>query len=242
MILSGNGRAFSSGLDVPSFLRNNPIQTTKRLLERPPLPTNNDNHNDNNNNNNNNIANLAQAVAYTWRQVPCPVLCCIQGMCFGGGLQIALGADIRLATPDSQLCIMETKWGLIPDMSASVTLRELVRIDVAKELTMTGRIVSGVEAAALGLVTRTVEHPLQEAMLLANQLLDRSPDAIAAAKRLFQETYITASERQALQLETDLQQMLLPSWNQMAASGRNFGWNVPYKKRNPTTTTGSSKY
>jgi enoyl-CoA hydratase/carnithine racemase len=101
------------------------------------------------------------------------VIAAIHGKCFGGALQIALGADIRLATPDASLSIMEAKWGLIPDMSASVTLRELVRIDVAKELTMTGRIVTGEEAARLGLVTRCVTDPLQDATTLAQEIVAR---------------------------------------------------------------------
>ena len=116
VILSGKGRAFSTGLDVKAILKSNPKKTMDRLLERP-LGCN---------------GNLAQDVGYLWRDLPVPVICVLHGMCFGGGMQIALGADFRFATPDCKLSIMEAKWGLIPDMSASVTLRELVRADVAK--------------------------------------------------------------------------------------------------------------
>ena len=133
-------------------------------------------------------------------------------MCYGGGLQIALGADFRLATPDSQWSVMESKWGLVPDMSASVTLRELIRIDVAKELTMTGKVLSGTQAAELGLVTRCAEDSLAEAQTLAEELTKRSPDSVAVAKELYQKTWIDMSEQEALQLETDLQRKLLKSW------------------------------
>jgi len=137
---------------------------------------------------------------------------------------------MRFCTPDCQLSVMESKWGLIPDMSGSITLRELVRIDVAKELTMTGKVISGAEAAELGLVTRCVDDPMKEAIQVAKQICERSPDSVAATKRLFQETWV-APEQRCLNLETQLQRQLLASWNQGAASARNFGWNMPYAKR-----------
>jgi len=222
VILRGEGRAFCTGLDVKAVL-NNPHQQTQRLLERPSgygKPGNE-------------IGNLAQDVSYLWRELPVPVICVLQGMCYGAGLQIALGADFRFATSDCKLSIMETKWGLIPDMGAAITLRELVRIDVAKELTMTGRIVSGDEAAVLGLVTKVCGDPLQEAKDFAKELIKRSPDALASTKELYQSTWM-ASEAECLEVETSLQQKLLASWNQLAASGRAFGWEVPYFNRKET--------
>jgi enoyl-CoA hydratase/carnithine racemase len=216
VILSGNGRAFSTGLDVKSILRNNPNASIERLLER------------------NGKSNLAQDVGYIWRELPIPVIAALHGMCFGGGLQLALGADIRLATPDCKLSIMEAKWGLIPDMSASVTLRELMRIDVAKELTMTGRVFSGTEAVAYGLVTRCVDDPQAEALQLAQEIIQRSPDSVSLTKELYQKTWVAASEEYSLKLETELQLKLLKTWNQLAASGRNFGLKVPYFRRKPS--------
>jgi enoyl-CoA hydratase/carnithine racemase len=117
---------------------------------------------------------------------------------------------------------MEAKWGLIPDMSASVTLRELVRIDVAKELTMTGRVVSGQEAADLGLVTRCCDDPLQEAESLAEEILQRSPDSVAMTKQLYQQTWV-APEEYCLRSKRNYRKNF-GSWNQLA-SGRNFGWS-----------------
>jgi enoyl-CoA hydratase/carnithine racemase len=222
VILSGNGRAFSTGLDVKSILRNDPNASIERLLER------------------DGKSNLAQDVGYIWRELPIPVIAALHGMCFGGGLQIALGADIRLATPDCKLSIMEAKWGLIPDMSASVTLRELMRIDVAKELTMTGRVFIGTEAVAYGLVTRCVEDPQAEALQLAQEIIQRSPDSVSLTKELYQKTWVAASEEYSLKLETELQLKLLKTWNQLAASGRNFGFKVPYFRRKPSTPPTSS--
>lgn len=214
VILSGQGRAFCTGLDVKAMAKESPLKTIERLLERPAGE----------------IGNLAQNVGYLWRDLPVPVIASLHGMCFGGGLQIALGADFRFSTPDCKLSVMETKWGLIPDMSASITLRELVRADVAKELTMTGRIVTGTEAAELGLVTRCCEDPMAEAERIALEIVQRSPDATAKAKELFQKTWV-APEEYCLKVETDLQRQLLVSWNQLAASGRNFGVSIPYFQR-----------
>jgi len=166
----------------------------------------------------------------TDRGLPVPVIACLHGMCYGGGLQLALGADLRFSTPDCRISIMESRWGLIPDMGASVTLRELVRMDVAKELTMTGRIISGTEAEKFGLVTRCVDDPMEEAMSVAREIIERSPDSVAATKELFQSTWV-ADEELCLKKETDLQLKLMATWNQIAASGRQFGVNLPYFQR-----------
>lgn len=165
VILSGQGKAFCTGLDVKTILKSNPKKTVDRLLERPSGYSSTSETTI--------YGNLAQDVAYLWRDLPVPVICVLHGMCYGGGFQIALGADFRYATPDCKLSIMESKWGLIPDMSCSVTLRELVRIDVAKELTMTGRVFDGREAASLGLVTECVEDPMARAQELATNIVKR---------------------------------------------------------------------
>jgi enoyl-CoA hydratase/carnithine racemase len=149
-------------------------------------------------------------------RVPVPVIAAIHGVCYGGGLQIALGADIRIATPDARLSVMEIKWGLIPDMSITQTLPRLVGIDVAKELTYTGRVFSGDEAASLGVVTRVAEDPLAEAMSLAREIASKSPDAVRAAKRLFDESW-NADPAESLALEASLQRTLIGSPNQIAA-------------------------
>jgi enoyl-CoA hydratase/carnithine racemase len=194
VVLHGAGPSFCSGLDVSAFA------SIDNILERPEGQR----------------ANLAQRTCTGWIDLPAPVIAAIHGNCFGGGLQIALGADVRFATPDARLSVMESKWGLVPDMGITSTLPRLVRIDVAKELTFTGRVISGTEAAALGLVTRVAEDPLAAAMDLAREIAGRSPDAVRAAKRLYDSSWHGPVE-DALLLETELQQALIGSPNQIEA-------------------------
>eukprot|EP00536_Pseudo-nitzschia_multiseries_P006252 jgi/Psemu1/303965/fgenesh1_kg.130_\ len=239
VILSGQGRAFSTGLDVKNVLKDgNPQKKIRKLIDRRSracsVPWNENHRGDDEQTLDTGrtiTSNLAQDVSILWRELNVPVIAVLQGMCFGAGFQMALGADFRYSTPDCQLSIMEGKWGLIPDMGASIFLPELVRMDIAKELTMTGRIVNGSEAANLGLVTRVCDDPMAEAEQFATQLVERSPDAIAAAKQLYHRTW-TASDDESLRTETKLQEGLLVSWNQLAASGRSaLGLDFPYIKR-----------
>ena len=137
-----------------------------------------------------------------------PVIAAVHGVAYGGGCQIALGADIRFVTPDARFSVMEIKWGLIPDMSGTQTLRNLVRLDVAKELTFTGRIVSGTEAVELGMATRLSEDPHGDAMEMAASIASKSPSAIRAGKRLLNESIIGSYE-EGLQLEAELQKTLI---------------------------------
>lgn len=201
VVLSGDGPSFSAGLDIQSFFSGESPVDMNGLIDRPTGE----------------VANLAQAVAVDWRDVPVPVIAAVHGNCFGGGLQIALGADIRIAHPDAKLSVMEIKWGLIPDMGLTVTLPQVVAQDVAKELTFTGRIVSGREADALGLVTRTADDPRAAAVELARAIAERSPDAVRAGKKLLDEAWFM-DDAPALKLETELQVPLLGSPNQMAAA------------------------
>jgi enoyl-CoA hydratase/carnithine racemase len=162
------------------------------------------------------VPNRFQRVAYDWLMLPVPVIAAVHGNCFGGGLQIALAADIRIATPDARLSVMEVKWGLIPDMSLSQTLPRLVGIDVAKELTFTSRVVDGEEALKLGLVTRLASDPVAAAYELASEIAGKSPDAIRGAKRLLNVAWdLPAVE--GLALEAEIQRQLIGSPNQLAA-------------------------
>jgi len=208
VVLRGAGRAFCAGLDVKSVMH--PLRAKENWAELLGRVENEP-------------ANLAQAVSYLWRSVPCPVVCAVHGACFGGGFQIALGADVRIAAEDACLSVMEAKWGLIPDMGATVALRELTRRDVALELTTTGRVVPAREALALGLVTRVVAgSAYDEALDVARRIAAGSPDAAAAAKQLWHAAYDgpmgAPAERELLRLETDLQERLLGGWNQVACS------------------------
>jgi enoyl-CoA hydratase/carnithine racemase len=196
VVLHGEGPSLCSGLDVASVMSAGLDRLVERVRGGSP--------------------NWAQRPAYDWIRLPVPVIAAIHGNCFGGGLQIALAADIRFATPDARLSVMEGRWGLIPDMSITRTLPRLVGIDVAKELTYTGRMISGREAHALGLVTHLSDDPLAGARHLATEITGRSPDAVRGAKRLFDEAW-TGSAEETLALEAEIQRRLIGSPNQLAA-------------------------
>jgi len=198
VVLGGAGRSFCSGIDLASLAAADGGLDGVRaaLAEAPP--------------------NRFQLPAYGWLTLPVPVIAAIHGNCLGGGLQIALAADIRIAAPDARLSVMEVKWGLVPDMSLTRTLPRLVGIDVAKDLTYTGRVVSGTEASELGLVTRLDDDPLAAAGTLAAEIAGRSPDAIRSAKRLLDSSW-TAEADETLALEAELQSALIGSPNQLAA-------------------------
>jgi enoyl-CoA hydratase/carnithine racemase len=185
VVLSGEGRSFCSGLDFSSFqaMAGGERPAAAKLSDaaaermangfadikvREPGK----------------ITNLFQQACYAWSEVPVPVIAAIHGHALGAGIQLALASDIRLATPDAKLSVLEIRWGLVPDMTGIPQLVRLVGLDVAKELTWTGRMVSGEEAAALGLVTRTSDDPYKEAMGLATELAGKNPFAIRAGKRL----------------------------------------------------------
>jgi enoyl-CoA hydratase/carnithine racemase len=171
-------------------------------------------------------ANRAQLAAWVWREVPVPVIAAVHGYAYGGGLQIALGADIRLVAPDAQLSVREIHWGLIPDMAGPTILRELVRLDVLKELTFSGRIVDGREAVALGLATRVSEHPLDDALRMAREIAGRSPDAIRAGKKLLDSVW-RVGVAESLKLEETLQLSLMGTPNQVESVKANFEKRVP---------------
>jgi enoyl-CoA hydratase/carnithine racemase len=158
--------------------------------------------------------------------MPVPVIAAIHGVAYGGGLQIALGADIRIVHPEAKLSVMEIKWGLIPDMTGPQTLRHLVGLDVAKWLTFTGRTVSGSEAVALGLATRVSDEPHAAALDLARDIASKSPDAIRRAKQLLNATSRLDHDA-GLRLEASLQTEILGSPNQLEAVAANLARRPP---------------
>lgn len=203
VVLSGEGRGFCAGLDFSSFqamASGGGASLSSRLGERSGgRPT-----------------NLAQRAAYGWAELPVPVIAAIHGVALGGGLQIALGADIRIVAPDAALSVLEIRWGLVPDMSGTYTLRQLVGADVAKELTFTGRMVSGQEALALGLATRVSADPRAEALELGHRIAGSNPHAIRAAKRLLNQSGTVPLERQ-LRDESSEMKALIGTPNQIEA-------------------------
>ena len=209
VVLSGEGPSFCAGLDWKAFMMGGEAMRDKLLSWTEDR-----------------LGSLAQRVALVWTEVPAPVIAAIHGACIGGGLQIALGADLRLVHPEAKLAVREIEYGLIPDMSISVTLSKLMRIDVAKELTFTGRAVDGREAVALGLATRLSETPRAEALELAKQIAANSPHAVQAAKQLWNRA--PGLEREAaLRLETELQVPLIGSANQLEAVQARFMKRTP---------------
>jgi enoyl-CoA hydratase/carnithine racemase len=190
VVLSGAGIDFCSGLDVKSAMHDR--RGMVRLLWKW-LPWQ---------------ANLAQRVSVGWRDLRAPVIAAIQGRCWGGGLQIALGADFRIATPDASLSIMESKWGLIPDMGGTLALRELLGRDQAMKLAMTAEEISGQRAFELGLVTALSDDPLAAAEAFAAQLAERSADAVQGVKRLYRKSW-SGSSGAALARETAYQVRIL---------------------------------
>jgi enoyl-CoA hydratase/carnithine racemase len=212
VVISGKGKGFCAGLDFENFalMQSGEGRKFPRLTDRYE----------------NRITNIFQHVAYGWKQLPMPVIASIHGVALGGGCQIALGADIRYCTPDAKLSIMEMKWGLIPDMSASQTIRDLVSIDVAKELIFTGKTISGEDAARLKLVTRVCEKPLEEAMALAREIASKNPDAVRAAKKILNEVWHGDSAR-GLLMESELETALMGSPNQLEAISANFAKREP---------------
>jgi enoyl-CoA hydratase/carnithine racemase len=200
VVLHGEGRAFCAGLDMGSL--QGIAGSAAGIGDLVPRT--------------HGLANFWQQVAWGWRELPVPVIAAVHGVAFGGGLQVALGADVRCVHPQAKLSVMEVKWGLVPDMAGCVLLTELCRADVARELTFTGRVVSGTEAVALGLATRASEDPLADARAMARQIANSNPDAIRAAKRLLN-TATPVDAARVLVSEAFEQQRLIGSANQREA-------------------------
>jgi len=212
VILDGAGVDFCSGLDVKAIMRDR--SGILRLLWKW-LPWR---------------SNLAQRVSTGWRDLPVPVIAAIHGRCWGGGLQIALGADYRVVRPDASLSVMEGRWGLIPDMGGNLALRELVGADHALWLALSAEVIDGRRAVEIGLASALAEDPLDEARRLCGIVCERSPDAVAAVKRLFRTTW---SRRAGTLLgrETGYQARILTGRNQAVAARRQQGEERPYEPR-----------
>lgn len=204
VIISGKGVDFCSGLDVGSVSKE-PSSMVKLLWKLLPWQ-----------------ANMAQRVVHGWRKIPVPVICAIHGRCYGGATQLALGCDFRIGTPDSEYSIMESRWGLIPDMAGSATLRQIVGLDKALKLTMSSEIIPAQQAGEFGLLTEVAEEPLERAKQLAKELSVRSPDAVAAIKKLYYQIWNQQTGR-LLAKETFYQTLILANKNRSIATLRELG-------------------
>jgi enoyl-CoA hydratase/carnithine racemase len=194
VVLSGEGRGFCAGLDFGSF------QAMAGGEDRPAGGGGGGGGTASIGETDGRITHLGQQAAYVWTEVPVPVIAAVHGVALGGGLQIALGADIRIVAPDAQLSVLEIRWGLVPDMTATLMLPRLVGLDVAKELTFTGRMVEGEEAVRLGLATRVAADPRAAALELAREIAGKSPHAVRGAKRLLEGT-VTSTPAEQLEAE-----------------------------------------
>jgi enoyl-CoA hydratase/carnithine racemase len=197
VILSGEGAAFCAGIDIGFLMQAAADLDAMRAALGAESP------------------NRFQRPCTVWASVPVPVIAAIQGQCFGAGLQLALGADLRIAAPDAELSVMEAKWGLIPDMGITQTLPRLMRADRALDLMLTARVVSGEEGVALGLVTWTDPDPLAAARAYAERLCAVSPDVLAGAKRLAAAAW--APDPAGLALEAAVQAALIGGPHRMEA-------------------------
>ena len=175
VVLSGEGSSFCAGLDFAtmSALAGGGERAADRPAEGNPGEMKDGR-----------ITHLGQQVCWVWQEVPVPVIAAVHGHALGGGIQIALGADIRIVHPDTQMSVREIHWGLVPDMTGTMMLSQLVRADVAKELVLTARVFDGREAHQLGLVTKLSDNPYDDAMAMSREIAGRSPDAVRAGKAL----------------------------------------------------------
>ena len=202
VLMVAEGPSFCAGLDFKSFMAGNGDLAGDGFARR-----------------DGEDANLAQRVTYGWRALPIPVIAALRGACFGGGLQLALAADVRIAEPTTRMSVMEVRYGLVPDMGLSQTIVPLVRPDVARELAYTGRVVEAEEAVRLGLATRLAEDADAEARALAEAIAEKSPDAIRGIKRLAAEAWGKPAA-EALPLEAEIQSGLIGKPAQIEAVQR----------------------
>ncbi|MCB1990538.1 MAG: crotonase/enoyl-CoA hydratase family protein [Geminicoccaceae bacterium] len=212
VVLSGEGRGFCAGLDIASFMGGGGTSEDPPVADDGPtegfglLGGRTEGR----------IANLAQQVAYTWTSMPVPVIAAVHGVALGGGIQIALGADIRIVAPDAKMSVLEIRWGLLPDMTGVQSLVRLVGLDRAKELAFTGRFLSGTEAVELGVATRVADDPRAAAHELAAEIAGKNPMAIRGMKALFNDAG-TRPLVDSFKEETRLMAELIGSPNQMEA-------------------------
>ncbi|RZG66311.1 crotonase/enoyl-CoA hydratase family protein [Acinetobacter bouvetii] len=210
VILTGEAQVFSAGIDLTDL--NNPKNTAYAAWEliKPGQ-------------------SLFQKAFLVWQELPVPVIAAIEGFCFGAGIQLALAADIRIAHPSTQMSIMESRWGLVPDMGLTRSIKGIIGLDLAKELTLTARIFDARYAKDIGLVTHLNESPLTQAQALAAEMLNRSPDALAAVKRVLDA--MEHSPNKSLRLEKIWQLKLLLGKNSKLARKKDKNPDVQFLPR-----------
>jgi len=205
-VLSGEGGSFSSGIDVANLadMASGELSPESESIESARSDLSREG------------ANRAQQLAWVWREMPIPVIAAVSGVALGGGLHIALGADIRFVAPDARLAFVEVTWGLVPDLSGTQSLRRLVSLDVAKKLILSGEAIDGRKAVEIGLCTELSDDPVEDALALARTIAERSPDAVRAAKALLN-TSAQVSVAEGLANEMNASAALMGKPNQVEA-------------------------
>ncbi len=209
VVLTGAGGSFCAGLDVAAMPKIAELARTTGFMSR-----------------SHGRSNLFQAAAMTWAELPQPVIASVEGHAYGGGFQIMLGADIRIAAPGAKFSIMEAKWGLVPDMGGMVLARRLMRGDVLRRLTYTAEVFDAGAALGWGVITEIADDPLARAQALAAMIASRSPDAVRAAKRLISDTEVMGAGDVLLE-ESAAQEALVGQPNQLEAVMAGFEKRAP---------------
>jgi enoyl-CoA hydratase/carnithine racemase len=206
VVLSGAGDSFCSGIDLSNFgaMASGELSGESESVKAAVANKSADG------------ANEAQQLAWLWQELPVPVIAAITGVAYGGGLHVALGADIRIVSPDARLAFVEISWGLVPDMSGTQAMRRLIPLDLAKKIVFTGETLSGEQAVGLHLATETSDQPLEDAFSLARTIAQRSPDAIRAAKKLLNSSGLVPLA-EGLANEMDASSALMGTKNQIEA-------------------------
>lgn len=223
VVLSGDGASFCAGLDFSSFQA---MAGDDDGNDEGRGSSNDPSSNEIGAVSDERITHLGQQICWVWQELPVPVIAAVHGHALGGGIQLALGADIRLAHPDTKFSVREVHWGLTPDMTGTLMLARLVRPDIAKELTFTGRMIDGNEAAQLGIVTRVTETPLDDALALAAEIAGRNPDAVRKSKALFNRLVNTDAAEQFAEERSSIFS-LIGTPNQVEAITANFENRAP---------------
>ncbi len=202
VVLSGEGRSFCAGLDFASFQAMVGGEASDDTFNAGRMSDGG-------------LTQLAQQICWVWQEIPVPIIAAVHGAALGGGAQLALGADIRIVAPDLKFSILEIKWGLVPDMTGTFRLAQLVRPDIAMELATTGRIVNGIEAEQMGLATRVTSSPLDDALAMARDIASKSPHAVRGVTELLRAAYAGADVATQFAQERQMMRSLIGSPNQV---------------------------
>jgi enoyl-CoA hydratase/carnithine racemase len=205
VVLSGAGRSFCAGLDLSAFSAM--AQGERWRPADDPTALGADGR------------SLGQRAVLAWHELAVPVIAALHGHALGGGLQLALGADIRIAAPDTTMSVFEINWGLTPDMAGTQLLPRLVGPDVAAELIWTGRMVDAAEADRVGLVTHVVDDARAAAHELAARIAAANPDAVQTAKRLLEKAHGPIEDGLAAERAAMGEIMGSPNQREAAAAG-----------------------